>query len=362
MSIHIGLYARTFHQPTIRGFSRYLLNLIEILHQLDIKITLFSDIKISTQMKSMLPNNINIIENSKQKSFVWFYYYLPKLLRKNNITHYWTPANTGIPPLICKKIKTISTIHDLISYNDFKKKFNPFLITHWLYAYQWKLSLNANFIVTVSDFSNKEIVKVSHRIDTIFTIPNLLDNNFLQNQIVPYSERKYFFYAGGFDERKNIYFLLDSFSNFEKEYHGIELLIAGGLSLEKRNELESYAKSNKIKFLGYVDDSQLKMLYSKAIATIIPSMEEGFGLQIVESALSKTPVLVSNRTSLPEVAGPDIFNFDPTNSNQLIEQMIKLALSETIWNDQLEKLIRNTKRFSSDNIKNRLDNFLKMVV
>ncbi|MBI2020069.1 glycosyltransferase family 4 protein, partial [Candidatus Daviesbacteria bacterium] len=102
---------------------------------------------------------------------------------------------------------------------------------------------------------------------------------------------------------------------------------------------------DRVKFLGYVADEELPALYSGAQALVFPSLFEGFGLPILEAQASGCPVITSNISSMPDVAGKGAIYVDPYNTDDIVDAMIRVKGKE-----EREKLIKkgfeNIKRFS----------------
>ena len=128
----------------------------------------------------------------------------------------------------------------------------------------------------------------------------------------------------------------------------LQLVIAGSkgwlsnkiYKLPKRLGIE-----HKVKFLGYVADEKLPALYSGAKALLFPSLFEGFGLPILEAQACGCPVLTSNTSSMPEVAGKGAIYVDPYNIDDIVKGMERLKRE-----GERGKLIKagfeNIKRFS----------------
>ena len=133
--------------------------------------------------------------------------------------------------------------------------------------------------------------------------------------------------------RKNLIKLIQAFSRIRDKINGIQLVIVGAEkwrsssihSLVYEQNLE-----NDVIFTGYLTDDDLVALYNLARVFIYPSLYEGFGLPILEAMACGTPVICSNTSSMPEVAGEAAMYIDPNN-----EKDIALALLEIIQDDRL---------------------------
>ena len=101
---------------------------------------------------------------------------------------------------------------------------------------------------------------------------------------------------------------------------------------------------------GYVPDAGLAMLYRRARMFVFPSRYEGFGLPVLEAMASGTPVITSNVTSLPEVAGDAALLVDPDDVEGLAEAMRRVREDKTLRNDLIERGLRRAAMFSPQRV------------
>jgi len=118
---------------------------------------------------------------------------------------------------------------------------------------------------------------------------------------------RYYLAVGTLEPRKNLAAVLEAYAKLpESVQHGVPLVIAGmrGWNIEELSpRLRKLARAGSVRVLGFVSEVELPSIYSGALGMLYPSLYEGFGLPVVEAMASGVPVLVSNRSSLPEVAG-----------------------------------------------------------
>ena len=128
----------------------------------------------------------------------------------------------------------------------------------------------------------------------------------------------------------------------------IDLLLVG--DLRKREDLARLVQevgcAQHIQFTGRVSDLQLVKLYQGAWAFIFPSLYEGFGFPVLEAMACGCPVLVSNRSSLPEIVQNSGLLFDPTDQEELIEGLLKIILDSRLRSSLCEKGVQQAARFS----------------
>jgi glycosyltransferase involved in cell wall biosynthesis len=101
-----------------------------------------------------------------------------------------------------------------------------------------------------------------------------------------------------------------------------------------------------VKYVGYVSDGELRVLYEQALCFVYPSLYEGFGLPPLEAMACGCPVIVSNTTSLPEVCGDAAIYCDPYNPKDIASQIERLVKDKTLQQTQRQKGLERAKQFS----------------
>lgn len=270
-------------------------------------------------------------------------------------------------------VKRVVTIFDL-SFLHFPEKFTSKDL--WQLKDGTKYSVeNADHIITISNSSKKDIV-AQYRVDKnkiTVVYPGYDKEKFKvlasrshakggrsgQNSKFKIEQIKkryeidspYIMYIGTIQPRKNIVRLIDAVSRIEN----LNLVIVGKTKgfgkegwmfeeiLERPKQL---GIEEKVKFLGYVPSEDLPSLLSGAVAFVLPSLWEGFGLPVLEAMACGTPVLVSNVSSLPEVCGKAGLTFDPYSVDQ-IEQAIRTIVTDTKLRQRYSKeALKRAKKFS----------------
>ncbi len=153
----------------------------------------------------------------------------------------------------------------------------------------------------------------------------------------------YFLYIGRQDTHKNLARLISAFSQVAKDGSGgnrdIELWLVGPQDPRYTPALTaqtaSLALTNQVRFLDYVAYDRLPVLLGGAIALTFPSLWEGFGLPVLEAMACGTPVITSNLSSLPEVAGDAALLIDPYSTDELAEAMTAV-LNDSSLSQQLK--------------------------
>lgn len=204
-----------------------------------------------------------------------------------------------------------------------------------------KFARKANRIATISEYSKDDICNL-YKIE-----PSLVDNvscginsNFrkLQTEEIQSYRNKvsrgepYFFFIGSMHPRKNVHRLIKAFNQFKKKTgSSFHLVIGGAMRWSKSEIIDEYDASiykEHINFIGRLSDEELKLALGAAYALSFVPVFEGFGLPIVEAFQANVPVLASNVTSLPEVAGNAAVYADPFDVDSIADGMMKLFQNE----------------------------------
>jgi glycosyltransferase involved in cell wall biosynthesis len=159
----------------------------------------------------------------------------------------------------------------------------------------------------------------------------------------------YVIYVGTLQPRKNLTRLLDAFAVLVKQGRSIHLLIAGkkGWLYEPLfAHVRQLGLEECVHFTGYVPQEDLPALITAARAFVLPSLYEGFGLPILEAMACGTPVICSNVSSLPEVAGDAAILVDPQDTTQLVGALSRVLDDDGLCHELAQKGLRQVMRFS----------------
>lgn len=160
----------------------------------------------------------------------------------------------------------------------------------------------------------------------------------------------YLLYVGTLQPRKNLVRLLEAFSQISAQYPKLKLVIVGKkgwLYDEIFRKTKQLFLQDKVIFTGFVSDDGLPYLYRGASALVLVSLYEGFGFPVLEAMSYGTPVVCSNVSSLPEIAGGAAILVEPTDSGKIREGLLKvLGLSPTEREKLVEKGRVQAKKFT----------------
>ncbi|MBL0069739.1 MAG: glycosyltransferase family 4 protein [Chitinophagaceae bacterium] len=213
-----------------------------------------------------------------------------------------------------------------------------------------RFARKAKRIATISEYSKKDIADY-YKLDSS-TIDNVscgINSNFspLDEQQISEVKNKwsggkpYYFFVGSMHPRKNIKRLIDAFNLFkQKTGSNFKLILAGSILWSKTEIEDSYTNSpykEDIIFTGRLSDEDLQKMLGAAYALSFVPIFEGFGLPIVEAFQSGVPVICSNVTSMPEVAGNAALMVDPFSIDSIAEGMVTLSKNNELRNQLIAK-------------------------
>jgi glycosyltransferase involved in cell wall biosynthesis len=260
---------------------------------------------------------------------------------------------------LMSKCKQVPVIHDLnfIHYpKDLKLK------NRLYYNFFFKrFAKKASTIATVSEYSKNDIIN-SFKIDEnkIDVVWNDANGNFtpLTSEEIKAVQQKwsdgkpYFFFVGSMHPRKNIKRLIESFDLFKQQTNAEHKLLLSGNILWSKSEIENtYINSdykNDIHFVGRLSDEDLRQVLGSAFALSFVPIFEGFGVPIIEAMQSGVPVICSNKTSMPEIAGDAAILVDPLNIPEIADAMKKIFYDNELRESLIEKGFEQKKKFSWD--------------
>jgi len=159
----------------------------------------------------------------------------------------------------------------------------------------------------------------------------------------------YLLYLGTLQPRKNLVRLVEAFSRLPPAAAHLRLVLAGKkgwLYRELFARVEALGLKDRVLFPGYVADDHKAALLSGATALVYPSLYEGFGLPLLEAMACGTPVLTSNVSSLPEVAGDAALLVDPLDTEAIAQGMARLVTDPHLRRSLVERGYAQVRQFS----------------
>lgn len=257
----------------------------------------------------------------------------------------WFPVPRRLPIMV--------TIHDAIAEH-YPKLIFPGWRSRLFWAIKMKCALwTSQRILTVSNAAKDEIVEyIGADSDIIDLTSEAPGPEFLQinDEARKLSARQraglpadapVIIFVGGLAPHKNLHGFMDGFESALStgRLRDVHLALIGDFkgagffsnydSLSKRVQANPRMR-DRVRFSGYVSDSDLVALYSSALALAMPSYSEGFGLPAIEAMACSAPVLASDRGSLPEVVGDAGIYFDPFDAESISKAIIEIVENDTL--------------------------------
>jgi len=265
--------------------------------------------------------------------------------------HYVLPAAVMSPSVV--------TIHDCIHL-----MFPQYLPNRRAYLYaravMWAAARRADAILTVSEASKRDILRFFDvKPEKVVVVHNGIDERFwtppAEEDVARVRERYqlghgFVLYAGNIKPHKNLVRVIEAFDEIRRgDFEELKLLIIGD-EISKmpalRRAVHQHHLHKHVRFLGYVSDETLAILYRLAAAFVFPSIYEGFGLPPLEAMASGTPVVTSNVSSLPEVTGDAAVLVNPHDTGSIVAG-VRRVLSDPAFADQLrQKGLVRAREFS----------------
>ena len=255
--------------------------------------------------------------------------------------------------------RSVVTIHDCIHL-----RFPQYLPNRLGYAYaRTSMSLATHRsarVLTVSEASKRDILEYFDVPESkIAVIYNAIDERFSEeppaDEVMRVRERyqlndPFILYAGNIKPHKNLERLIEAFHIIRKgELEFVKLLIIGD-EISKyaalRRTVHRYKLHKHVRFFGFVPDATLAILYRLARVFVFPSLYEGFGLPPLEAMASGTPVITSNLSSLPEVAGDAAMLIDPYETDAIAGAMRRVMMDDRLRDDMRERGLARAREFS----------------
>lgn len=264
---------------------------------------------------------------------------LSKFVPKGAITFF-----PGYLPPLFSKGQFVFTIHDL---NHIDRSENSSLLKKLFYHLVVKRGCKKAYkVLTVSEFSKNRIIEWSGvSPDKVVNVGNGVDKNF-NSSVEPYDlGSSYFLCVGNRKAHKNEGRVVEAFAHANID-QSIQLVFTGLPEDSLKSLIFQYNLANRVTFIGNVSEDILPSLYKGARGLLFPSLYEGFGLPVLEAMACGTPVITSNCTSLPEVAGNAALLVDPLNTQELWIAIERLEKDTILREYLVEKGFERARLFT----------------
>lgn len=353
----IGIEAQRIFRKNKHGMDYVVLQEIKELQQIDTENEYYVFVKPGEDRCIESTKNVHIIELNCPSYPLWEQWALPRAAKKYGVEILHCTSNTA--PIWCN-IPLVLTLHDII-FLEPRDKQNHSLYQNmgWLYR---RLDVprilnKCRRIITVSNFEMENIIsKLGISREQMAMIYNGYNDWFKPieetSQITKkyISDEGYFFFLGNTDPKKNTERTLVAYSKYLQQSGVKRKLLMADLNPDYLNGIIQRHHIENIRehllMPGYIVNSDLPYIYNGAFAFLYTSLRESFGIPLLEAMACGTPVITSNTSSMPEIAGHEAILINPENSDEITEMMLQLERDEVFYQKQKEIGIKRAKLFS----------------
>jgi glycosyltransferase involved in cell wall biosynthesis len=302
--------------------------------------------------------------------YLWFEWSIPKVLKKINADLFLSPdAYLSLKT----NVKSIPVFHDL-NFEHYPKDL-PFLERKYYRYFFPRYARKASRIVTVSEFSKKDIVNLydvpAEKVSVVYNGANE-DFQPVTDKVKEETKQKlsggnpYFIFVGALHPRKNLSRLFQAFDYFKEQHKtDIKLLVVGNKKYwtkDIKQAFEGMRNNHEVIFSGRMPAGDLHNAVASALAMTYVSYFEGFGIPIIEAYRCDTPVITSNVTSMPEVAGDAAFLIDPFSVKSIATGLEKVAFDPELRAEMIRKGRERKEVFTWQNSADQLWNVIDKVL
>lgn len=290
--------------------------------------------------------------------FIWKQFTLPLKVSLTNAdvlicTDYYLP-------ILKLRAKHIVVFHDALFF-DHPSYYHPAWLK-WFKLISLNAAKKADAIIVPSAFSLSRLSiflpLLKEKMYVIYQGPKTIEkaiepSKSTQIALDKIGDVPFLLHVGGLEKRKNIPFLIKALHEVRKSKN-IKLLLVGRPNPKIFNNsyqeiIETIKKlnlENEVHFTGYVPDEDLPFIYKRAVAYILPSTYEGFGIPILEGFQYELPVLVANNSCLIEIGGDAVSIFSPFHLNELVDRINEIVENPKLRSSLIEKGIHRLTHFN----------------
>lgn len=355
--MRIGIEAQRIFRKNKHGMDFVVLQEIKELQKMDTPHEYFVFVKPGVDRCIENSEHVHIIEVNCPSYPLWEQWALPRAARKAGVDILHCTSNTA--PIWCN-IPLVLTLHDIIFLEPRDKK-NKSLYQNLGYFYRrWdvpRILTKCRRIITVSDF---ELGNIKQKLQLPDSQLKMIYNGYNEwfrpiesdkQQYRKYiADAGYFFFLGNTDPKKNTERTLVAYAKYLEQSEVKRPLLMADLDQEylngiiERNGIE--AIRDHIVIPGYIINSDLPYIYNNAFAFLYTSLRESFGIPLLEAMACGTPVITSNKSSMPEIAGHDAILINPESSDEIALKMLQLERDTDFYQRQKTVGLERAKLFS----------------
>ncbi len=288
--------------------------------------------------------------------WIWFEKIIPRVVKKYHINLFFSPDHYLS---LNVKIPTLLAVHDLnfLHHPENLPKLEALYYKKFVTRYIQK----ATRLIAVSEHTKTDCIKTLNiepdKIDIVYNAPNL--PKIILNEEEKRQVRKkytggcpYFVYIGSLHRRKNIGRMLQAFDAFVEQTKADVFFVFVGKPMWKDKQLDHIYQQIKHKeriiFTGYLDSNEAAQILASALALVFVSLFEGFGVPVVEAMNMGVPVITSNISSMPEVAGNAAWLVNPFSQEEIQQAMKRLYEDVTLRLEMVKRGYQQASKYSWD--------------
>jgi glycosyltransferase involved in cell wall biosynthesis len=312
------------------GIAAYIARTLDALQEIDSQNNYFLFEKRESSYRISNPLWKRVVIPSRLPGTIWLMFKIPIYFRKYSLDVFWGPEQ--IIPCILPFGKTplVSTVHDVALKRcpGTMQTTNYFINMFFL----GKSIRHARKVLTVSNTIKDDLCRYYPRKGEQIGSKIVVTYEGKPNWTVPAGEGRarsdHLLFVGSFEPRKNLLNLLKALLICKAEKRTVVRLRIIGPGGWKSNRVREFIDKNglapQVSFAGYVDETSLIKEYCSCRAIVYPSLYEGFGLPVLESLTTETPVLTSRGTAMEEIAGNCCVLFDPADPRDIAEKVLSV--------------------------------------
>jgi glycosyltransferase involved in cell wall biosynthesis len=292
----------------------------------------------------------------------WQQISLPGMIKAERAQVFLAPYNNA-PLSIPKETQLVLVVHDLIPFENIKRR-SAYLkaLTAWRRFLMPRSIARATTVITVSEFTKSQILaRFPH--NHIEVIPCTIDRSwFVREAALPASSKENYILATSAPvPHKNLDGLLQGYKRYRSSSitSPLPLKIFGfshNLALGQARA-QDFGLTDVVEFLPYCNQAELQQIYRKAKLFVTASFLEGFGVPSLEALASGTPIVSSDRTSLPEVGGSAPVYFDPTDPQELAVAIGETLKSTGRQDAMIRVGLQQAEKFHPDRVRSMAERF-----
>ncbi len=286
--------------------------------------------------------------------FIWKQIILPIKLKFSKVDNLICPD--FLMPIWNLKANKVCVIHDTLFW-DYPKNYSFFWRIFFLKMITAGIDKKTT-IITTSNFSKKNIKRILNKkndVKVIYQASSITESKIQKTEIINQKE-KFILHVGSFEERKDLITLVKAFKKLKDDtiHKDLKLVLVGNDKFfgnkKIKNRINKYINLNNITndviIPGYLKREEICFLYSKALMYVFPSIEEGFGIPVLESFHFECPLICSDASALEEIASDSALFFKKRDHHDLYLKMNHLILSKDHRDSLVKKGKERLKLFS----------------